>query len=177
MKSLHVGSTTARGDIFVDDLYASRNDRWLTPLSLVESMGTFDLDPCGAPGHPTAREVWTPEEVGDGLSMPWHGRVWLNPPYGRTMGDWMRALAAHGTGTALIFARTETQLFHEWVWPHASALLFLRGRITFLTPGGTRSAANSGAPSVLIAYGEVDAAALRTSGLPGALVNASEIIA
>ena len=148
-------------------------DYWTHPYAL----GDFDLDPCGAPGHPTASEVWTPETIGDGLSMPWHGRVWLNPPYGRTMGDWMRALAVHGQGTALIFARTETTLFHEWVWPHASALLFMKGRVTFLTPGGERSKANSGAPSVLIAYGQRDAEALRESGIPGAYVANVEAIA
>lgn len=169
-KSLQVGKTSARGDAFADDQYASRNDRWLTPLPLIHALGDFDLDPCGAPGHPTAAEVWTPEAVGDGLSVPWHGRIWLNPPYGRTMADWMRALAQHGTGTALIFARTETALFHEWVWPHATAILFLRGRVTFLDPQGVAASANSGAPSVLIAYGEGDAAALAASGLDGHLV-------
>lgn len=169
-RRLNVGSTSARGDLFNGDRYAFRNDRWLTPLPLIQSLGSFDLDPCGAPEHPTAREIWTPETVGDGLSLPWHGRVWLNPPYGRTMADWMRALALHGSGTALIFARTETVLFHEWVWPRASALLFLSGRITFLTPDGSRSKANSGAPSVLIAYGQADADALRTSGIKGAFV-------
>ena len=169
-KSLAVGKTAARGDRFDADQFANRNDRWLTPLPLVRALGEFDLDPCGAPGHATAREVWTPETIGDGLSMPWLGRVWLNPPYGRTMIDWMRALALHGHGTALIFARTETALFHEWVWPHATAILFLRGRVTFLDPEGVAASANSGAPSVLIAYGKQDAAALATSGLDGHLV-------
>lgn len=164
-KSLAVGRTSTKADPF-----ELRNDRWLTPLPVVRALGEFDLDPAGAPGHATASEVWTPEIHGDGLSMPWHGRVWLNPPYGRVMYDWMRALAEHGTGTALIFARTETTLFHELVWPLADAILFLRGRITFLDPEGTAAGANSGAPSVLIAYGKADADALERSGLAGHLV-------
>lgn len=168
-RSLAVGKTATSIDTLDAD-YSARNDRWLTPLPLIRSLGDFDLDPSGAPGHPTAREVWTPEEVGDGLAMPWHGRVWLNPPYGRTMTDWMRRLAEHGQGTALIFARTETALFHELVWPVASALLFLRGRVTFLDPEGVAAGANSGAPSVLIAYGDRDARALATCGLEGHLV-------
>ncbi len=172
--SLVVGKTHARGDRFAEDQYANRNDRWLTPLPMIEALGDFDLDPCGAPGHPTAAEVWTPESIGDGLSMPWHGRVWLNPPYGRTMGDWMQRLVIHGAGTALIFARTETALFHEWVWPHADAILFLRGRVTFLDPEGEKAAADAGAPSVLIAYGDRDAAALAASGLDGYLVRLRE---
>src|SRR5690606_25147728 len=133
--------------------------------------GTFDLDPSGAPGHPTATEVWTPEEVGDGLAMPWRGRVWLNPPYGKTMIDWIRRLAEHGEGTALIFARTETALFHEYVWPHASAILFLRGRVTFLDPEGVAASASSGAPSVLIAYGWRDAQALAASPIKGHFID------
>lgn len=172
-KSLVVGKTSTKVDAFSDDVFATRNDRWLTPLPLINALGEFDLDPCGAPGHATAREVWTPEEVGDGLSMPWSGRVWLNPPYGRTMNDWMRALALHGNGTALIFARTETALFHEWVWPRATAILFLKGRVTFLDPSAVAASANSGAPSVLIAYGDVDAEILRTCGIPGAFVSLS----
>jgi len=169
-KALHVGRTSARGDGFVDEMHAARNDRWLTPLPLIRALGSFDLDPCGAPDHPTANEIWTPEAVGDGLSMPWRGRVWLNPPYGRTMADWIRNLAEHGQGTALIFARTETALFHDLVWPLASAILFLRGRVTFLDPEGVAASANSGAPSVLIAYGDDDAKRLAESGLEGHLV-------
>lgn len=170
-KSLAVGRTSARSDSSDPDMFAVRNDRWLTPLPIIRALGDFDLDPCGAPDHATASEVWTPEAVGDGLSMPWTGRVWLNPPYGRAMEDWIRKLAEHGQGTALIFARTETRLFHELVWPVASALLFLRGRITFINPDGSTPIANSGAPSVLIAYGAGDAAALESSGLAGHLVS------
>lgn len=170
MRSLSIGKTATAIDTLEPD-YTARNDRWLTPLPLIQALGTFDLDPCGAPGHATAAEVWTPEEVGDGLALPWHGRVWLNPPYGRTMADWIQRLSEHGSGTALIFARTETALFHELVWPHATAILFLRGRVTFLDPEGVAAAANSGAPSVLIAYGGRDAHALATSGLDGHLVN------
>jgi hypothetical protein len=169
-KTLTIGKTSTAADPFADDMHARRNDRWLTPLHLIRALGTFDLDPCGAPGHPTATDVWTPEEVGDGLALPWHGRVWMNPPYGKTMADWIRRLAEHGHGRALTFARTETALFHELVWPHATAILFLRGRLTFLDPDGVAATANSGAPSVLIAYGEQDAAALQASGIAGHIV-------
>ena len=172
--AISVGKTSTAIDTFEAD-YTTRNDRWLTPLPLIRALGRFDLDPCGAPHHPTAETIWTPELIGDGLSMPWHGRVWLNPPYGRTMPDWMRALAEHGTGTALIFARTETAMWHQYVWPHASAILFLRGRLTFLEPDGGKPVANSGAASVLVAYGQEDRDALAASGLAGHLVDLREI--
>ena len=145
-------------------------DRWLTPLSIVHALGAFDLDPCGAPGHPTAATIYTPEADGDGLVMPWHGRVWLNPPYGSQSGAWLNKLADHGNGTALVFARTETRMFFETVWRRATAALFIEGRLTFLHPDGTPAKANGGAPSVLVAYGVANAIALKHSGIAGAFI-------
>lgn len=145
-------------------------ERWLTPRWVLDPLGHFDLDPCGAPGWPTADEVFTPETHGDGLSLPWHGRVWMNPPYGHVMGSWLERMAHHGHGTALIFARTDTATFHDFVWDAATALLFLRGRITFLQSDLSKPIANSGAASVLIAYGDDDAEILAACGLPGKFV-------
>jgi hypothetical protein len=164
--------TSTSIDVLEPD-YAARNDRWLTPLPIIRALGSFDLDPAGAPGHPTAQIVWTPEIHGDGLAMPWDGRVWLNPPYGRTMGDWLRRLAVHGRGTALVYARTDTADFHQLVFPLAHGMLFLRRRVKFLRDDGTgaESRLSGPAPSVLIAYGRVDAEALRVSGLDGHYVD------
>jgi hypothetical protein len=162
--------TTSTAIAVHDADYVARNDRWLTPLELIATMGTFDLDPAGAPGHATAREVWTPEDVGDGLSMPWRGRVWLNPPYGKTMGDWVERLAHHDDGgTALLYARTDAATFQRFVFPCASALFFIARRVKFLAPDGRGAGARLEGPaaSVLIAYGDRDAEALRTCGLTG----------
>lgn len=151
------------------------SDVWLTPPHIFTALGAFDLDPCAAVGQPwkTAGKMLTVKD--DGLAHEWEGRVWLNPPYGRSTAVWLERLAQHGTGTALIFARTETRMFFDHVWPHASALCFLRGRIQFhrldLSTSRVGGGAGSGAPSVLIAYGSQDAAALLHSGLPGAYVN------
>lgn len=68
---------------------------------------------------------------GDGAAAVWSGRVWLNPPYSE-IDRWMARMAAHGRGTALVFARTETRWWFESVWPRASAVLFLRGRLSFI---------------------------------------------
>jgi hypothetical protein len=149
-------------------------ERWLTPRWVLDALGTFDLDPCGAPGWPTATTVWTPEDGHDGLTEPWFGRVWMNPPYGREAVRWLRKLVEHGRGTALIFARTDTAAFHETVWERARGILFLRGRLTFLRPDGTRPIANAGAASCLVAYGASDAQILATSGLPGRYVHLSD---
>lgn len=149
---------------------AKRQTRWLTPPNIVEALGEFDLDPCGAPNHILARRTYLLEAGEDGLRDPWEGRVWLNPPYGKEAEAFLARLADHGEGTALIFARTETRVFVEQVWDRATAILFLKGRLTFIDASGAKAVANSGAPSCLIAYGQADAEALYESGLPGRLV-------
>jgi len=147
-------------------------DIWLTPRHILDALGPFDLDPCSAPDPqlwPTAATHYTLPI--DGLSEPWFGRVWCNPPYGMMAWDWLRKLSAHGTGTALIFARTETTGFVEHVWNSADAVLFLHGRLHFHRPDGVRAKANAGAPSCLIAYGQRDAEILAGSGLSGTFVS------
>lgn len=94
-------------------------------------------------------------EKENGLLSLWSGFVWMNPPYGSALVTWLNRLALHGNGIALVFARTETRAFHSNVWPFASAILFLKGRLTFHQPSGESAPLghNSGGPSVLIAYG------------------------
>ena len=135
----------------------SREVRWLTPKSIPAALGRFDLDPCGAPGWDLADQTYLLEAEEDGLKDRWFGRVWLNPPYGAQAEAWVERLANHGMGTALLFARTETAMFHRLVWPRATAVMFLKGRVTFHDAEGTRAGTNAGAPSVLVAYGAFDA--------------------
>ncbi|ALX67076.1 DNA N-6-adenine-methyltransferase (Dam) [Microbacterium sp. XT11] len=99
--------------------------------------------------------------------MPWFGRVWLNPPYGRESRVWMERMVVHGHGTALIPVATGTRLWQEVVFPHATAILFYRHRVTFIHPKGDSGGMVSPAASALIAFGNRDATALRDSGLPG----------
>lgn len=148
---------------------------WLTPLHVIEALGPFDLDPCGVEHWPTAtRKHVLPT---DGMRAPWKGRIWLNPPYGPEAWRWMDKLANHGSGTALIFARTETAGFSEQVWKRATAILFLRGRLTFHLPDGGRPGNDAGAASCLVAYGDYDAERLRTCGLTGTYVSQMENVA
>lgn len=145
--------------------HRAQTTTWLTPPHVTQALGPFDLDPCAHPGWDTAyRHISLPR---DGLAEPWHGRVWLNPPYGREVWEWLAKLAAHGDGIALTFARTETEGFVREVWGKADAVMFLHGRLYFHHADGTRAAANSGAPSCLVAYGARNVEALRRCGLPG----------
>lgn len=150
----------------------AKSDIWLTPRHILDALGPFDLDPCSAPDPtvwPTAREHITLPR--DGLTAPWAGRVWLNPPYGQQTWRWLDRLARHGNGIALVFARTETSGFAHQVWWRSTAVLFLIGRLTFHNPDGTPGPGNSGAPSCLVAYGRENARALGRCGLPGAFVS------
>lgn len=148
----------------------NRQTRWLTPPHIVEALGEFDLDPCGAPGHILAKRTYLLEDGDDGLRDPWFGRVWCNPPYGREAQPFLERLADHGVGTALIFARVETKMFFDLIWDRATSILFLKGRLTFLDGDGNLGHANAGAPSCLVAYGAEDTRALAYSGLAGRLV-------
>lgn len=149
----------------------SQTDCWLTPPAIIEALGPFDLDPASPAERPwpTARQHYT--EADNGLILPWFGRVWLNPPYSTALvARFLGRMAEHGCGTALIFARTETEPFHRFVWGVATGLLFLRGRLTFHHPDGRRARANGGAPSVLIAYGADDRDILAAAPIDGAFV-------
>ena len=153
---------------------SERNDRWLTPLSVIEALGDFDLDPCGAPSHPTARRIYVLEQGDDGLRDPWFGRVWLNPPYGRVMREWVERLVVHGVGTALIPVAAGTKLWQEVVFREASAIHFYRHRIKFLRRDGRHDDMVSPQASAIVAFGDADADALLASGLPGVVLDLRE---
>ncbi len=146
------------------------SDDWLTPPEILRALGRFDLDPCACRNQPwrTAERMIAPPA--DGLAAEWHGRVWLNPPYGSQVRRWVERLSEHGDGIALVPARTEVESwFWPFVWERADAILFLRGRLYFLRPDGSKCG-NAGHGSVLAAYGAANITALESSGIPGRLV-------
>lgn len=149
---------------------ADGKDEWLTPPELVRSLGEFDLDPCSPINRPwpTAKKHFTVNDMG--LMQEWQGRVWMNPPYGKETGNWLGKLRLHGNGIALVFGRTDTTYFHEYVFNVADAILFLRGRLKFYHVDGTEAKDSAGAPSVLIAYGHENVQVLKESKLRGKFV-------
>jgi hypothetical protein len=143
----------------------------LTPKWIIEALGPFDLDPCAANPRPWDCAFENYSKTQDGLSLPWSGVVWLNPPFDRyKVGLWVEKLAAHGDGIALLHARTETEWFKP-CWRLASAILFLDKRIKFSRQDGSEQAANSGAPPVLVAFGERCAERLYDCGIGGAYLS------
>lgn len=150
-------------------------DDWITPKWIIDAVGPFDLDPCASMKQP-----WTCARVqlcSNGLNTNyWNfpgerdSFVWCNPPCGKTTAKWLEAMAQHDNGIALVFARTETEMFFDHVWPKASSMLFIAGRLTFHYPSGKVAPHNSGGPSVLIGYGGTAYSRLRGADHIGAFV-------
>lgn len=98
--------------------------------------GLIDTDPCAPIDDPLwtgPRVAYTAED--DGLTKDWCGNVFLNPPYGRVIGDWIdKAIAEVESGRAdvvmaLVPARPGTQWFQRLA-PYP--ICFLNGRIDFV---------------------------------------------
>ena len=103
---------------------AHATDEWYTPKEIIDALGTFDLDPC-APVNP----LWQTADVmynknDNGLSKEWFGRVWLNPPYSRPLIEqFVKRLAEHGNGIALLFNRCDSKMFQDIIFEKATARL------------------------------------------------------
>jgi hypothetical protein len=144
---------------------------WLTPPEILDALGPFDMDPCAAPEpRPWATAHQHITLPTDGLNEAWSGRVWCNPPFGKHTAAWLKRMAEHRNGTALVFARTDTAMFHRSVFMEATAVMFLAGRPKFYRADGIQAKGNSGGPICLVAYGQYDANRLRTSPLAGAVL-------
>ena len=134
-------STTLRA------MTSTGKDDWATPDWLFQQLDAefhFDLDPCCT--HETAKceKHFTPAE--NGLVQDWGGHtVFCNPPYSRRTKTnpgqiaWVQKCAeeAQKPGTvvvALLPARTDTELFHRYIYGKAE-IRFLKGRVSFIDNG------------------------------------------
>lgn len=96
-------------------------DDYYTPREIFDALGIrFDLDvaapPGGVPWVPADR-FYTMED--DGLSKPWEGRVWMNPPYSKAT-PWVRRFIDHGNGIALMCHAKSA--WHPELWAKADAV-------------------------------------------------------
>ena len=147
---------------FTHDSANNQTIDWYTPKSIFDSLGVvFDLDPCAPKGGVSwipAKKFYSLED--DGLTQPWSGNVWLNPPYGRQTIDWLERMDAHRQGIALVFARTDCKWFHDYC-AKATAINFIKGRIKFVDGLGVTGNSGAGAGSMLIAWGDQNATAIK----------------
>lgn len=145
----------------------ARNE-WYTPKYIFDAIGLeFDLDPC-SPGEGKtfvpAKKHYT--VVDDGLTSPWNGTVFVNPPYGKDTATWIEKLANYGDGIGLVFARTDVKWFQDH-GAKADVVCFIKSRVRFYQGGITedKQGGTPGAGSMLLAFGDKSAEALLASGL------------
>ena len=147
---------------------SSDSVEWYTPPEIILECGQmifgdtegFDLDVCATLESAVAARYFTKET--DAFAQPqWDGaRVWMNPPYGRGIDEWVDRLVREylcgnaETITALVPARTDTKWFQENLCGFKSAI-FKKGRIEFW---GTDVEEGAPFPSVILTSEIVDSA-------------------
>ncbi len=116
-------------------LFSSLTDEWPTPQRLFDALHAefgFTLDPCATEANAKCGRYFTRAE--DGLKQDWsRDAVFMNPPYGRMIGQWVKkAYESAGQGAlvvSLLPARTDTRWWHDYVM--RGEIRLLRGRLTF----------------------------------------------
>lgn len=138
----------------------SGDNEWYTPAPFIkaarEAMGGIDVDPASCPlANETveAAKYYTAED--DGLTRPWVGRVWLNPPYAQPLiRQFCEGLVKRyqegevRAACVLVNNGTETA-WGQALLSHAAAVCFPKSRIKFYSPEGTKSSPLQGQ---LVAY-------------------------
>ena len=126
----------------MDIHYSSKSNEWETPIEIFEALNRefhFTLDPC-ATKHNAKCDVYFDIQA-DGLRQDWSKhRVFMNPPYGRQIGFWVKKAYEESTRGALVVclipSRTDTKWWHEYCMK--GEIRFFRGRLKF---GGSKNSA------------------------------------
>lgn len=133
-------------------MYSSNSVEWATPQDFFNQLDkefNFTLDPCATKENAKCAKFYTKEE--NGLIQDWTGEtVFCNPPYGRGIEKWVKKCYEHGinggTAVMLIFARTDTRYFHDYIY-NIAEIRFIKGRLKF---GGCKNSAPF--PSMVVIY-------------------------
>lgn len=161
------------------------DDRGTDPAfiaALEARFGAFELDVAAAPHNAKAPTFYTREQ--DGLTLPWRGLVWCNPPYS-DCGAWVRKAWSEWEGTdprspghcnahsrdaapyrilmLLPANRVEQGWWQDLVEPYRDRpgsplhVEFLRGRMRFDRPGWDKPAKGDRPPfgCALLIWGSV----------------------
>ena len=122
--------------------FSSASNEWATPQEFYDRLNArydFTLDPCCTHENAKCAKHYTASE--NGLAQSWQGeRVFMNPPYGREIGIWMKKAFEESRGSALVVclvpSRTDTAWWHEYAIK--GEVTFVRGRLKF---GGQKNSA------------------------------------
>jgi site-specific DNA-methyltransferase (adenine-specific) len=132
--------------------FSSKTPEWYTPAEFFQRLNAefnFTLDPCSTHENAKCEKHFTKED--NGLAQSWQGEtVFMNPPYGREIGDWMRKAYESctkdgATVVCLVPARTCTAWWHDFAMK--GEVRFVRGRLKF---GG--SADSAPFPSAVVVF-------------------------
>ena len=130
--------------------FSSKTDLWYTPQDFFkkyDDVYKFETDVCATDDNAKCTKYYT-EEM-DGLSQEWRGVCWMNPPYGRTIGKWMKkayeSSLSGATVVCLVPARTDTNWWHDYAMK--GDIEFIKGRLKF---GGSKNSAPF--PSAVVVF-------------------------
>lgn len=126
---------------------SQKNNDWYTPQEYLaaarEVMGGIDLDPASSDVAQTIVQAKSYHTIDNsGLTVPWAGKVWLNPPYSATeIQEFIKKLLFHweegDISEAIVLTNnsTDTAWFHDLL-DTVSRVCFTRGRIGFIDISG-----------------------------------------
>lgn len=132
-------------------MFSSETDLWATPQHLFDKLDAvfrFDTDVCALAENAKCKRFYSPEQ--DGLAQDWIGNCWMNPPYGRVIGEWVEK-AYHqsklhaSTIVCLLPARVDTRWWHDYC--AKGEVYFVKGRLKFGT-----SQHNAPFPSAVVVF-------------------------
>lgn len=139
-------------------MLTSKDMTWETPQDFFDELNkefAFTLDPCATKETAKCTKYYTKED--DGLSKDWGGnQVFVNPPYGRDIGKWVKKSYEESIRTdmltqvvMLIPSRTDTKYFHDYIYGK-SRIRFIKGRLKFKM-GGVQ-AQSAPFPSMIVIF-------------------------
>lgn len=115
-------------------MMTSNTDMWATPQDFFDKLNkefNFQLDVCAVSKNAKCDKYFSPEV--DGLNQEWEGVCWMNPPYGRAIGKWVKKAyesSLNGaTVVCLLPSRTDTKWWHEYCMK--GEVRFVKGRLKF----------------------------------------------
>ena len=130
--------------------FSSKTDMHATPMDLFQRLNrdwNFTLDVCAIASNAKCERYFTPEM--DGLKQEWSGVCWMNPPYGKEIGKWMKKAYESAQKGAVVVclvpARTDTAWWHDYAMK--GEIQFLRGRLKF---GNAKT--NAPFPSAIVVF-------------------------
>jgi phage N-6-adenine-methyltransferase len=119
--------------MMTDGMYSSNTDQWATPQDFFDEINkefNLELDVCADHYNHKCDIYFTKHD--NGLTQNWYKRrCWMNPPYGREIGKWVKKASESNTlVVCLLPARTDTKWFHDYIYNKAE-IRFIKGRLKF----------------------------------------------